>query len=93
MSEDIRHELRSELLAKGFKGHDDMEAPGGTMSLTNSYADAAELAELLDLLVARREKVFRSVDVVGEEVARKSYEDVVAAIEAVKVVIGKLTLR
>lgn len=92
MSEQIRHELRRELLARGFRGDSEMQAPGGTMGLTDSYMNGAELAELLDVLVARREKIFRSVDVVGEDAARRSYEDVVVAIEAVKAVIGKLAV-
>jgi hypothetical protein len=86
----ISDELKKELLARGFSTS--LEAPNGTMGLTSAYTTAAELADLMDLMVSRREKIFRSVDVVGHDAARKSYDDVVIVIEAIKAVMGKLSL-
>ncbi len=87
---DIQKELRKELIAQGFS--DELEAPHGSMGMVEDYATAEQLAELLDTLVARREKIFRSVPVVGETAARNSYDDVVLAINAVKALIGRLKL-
>jgi hypothetical protein len=63
----ISDELKKELLARGFSTS--LEAPNGTMGLTSAYTTAAELADLMDLMVSRREKIFRSVDVVGHDAA------------------------
>ncbi|WP_437805217.1 hypothetical protein [Sorangium sp. So ce1078] len=90
MSLSIREELWNEFRLRGFS-HDG-ESPHGTIGLTDSYSTGAELAELLELMVARREKIFRSVDAVGQAAARESYDDVVLVIEAVKAVIGRLSL-
>ena len=86
----IRDDLRTELLARGFSAG--LEAPNATMVLDDSYSTAADLADLLEVMVARREKIFRSVDVVGQATARRSYDDVVLVIEAIKAVIAKLSL-
>jgi hypothetical protein len=88
MSTRIRDEFRKELLDRGFTAA--LEAPHGTIGLTDSYFTSADLADLLEVMVARREKIFRSVDVVGANTARQSYEDVVLVIEATKAVIGRL---
>lgn len=85
----IGEELRDELIARGFT--DDLESPNGTMALTVPCS-TSELAELLDSMVTRREKVFRSVDVVGAEAAHRSYDDVLLAIDAIKAVIARLSL-
>ncbi|WP_437301959.1 hypothetical protein [Sorangium sp. So ce388] len=90
MSLSIREHLWNELRLRGFS-HDG-ESPHGTMGLTDSYSTGADLAELLELMVARREKIFGSVDVVGQDAARKSYDDVVLVIESIKAVIGRLSL-
>lgn len=45
------------------------------------------LGELLDMMIARREKVFRSVDVVGREAATASYDDAVLMVDALKAVL------
>jgi hypothetical protein len=52
--------------------------------LDEAYLSGIELPDLLETLVARREKISHSVEVVGRESARQSYEDVAAAIEATK---------
>jgi hypothetical protein len=90
MSLSIREQLWNELRLRGFS--QDGESPHGTIGLTDSYSTGAELADLLELMVARREKIFRSVDAVGQTAARDSYDDVVLVIEAVKAVIGRLSL-
>ena len=82
--------LRRELVARGFD--QELSSPKGTMVFDESYLRAIALADLLETLVARREKVFGSVGAVGQETARESYDDVVRAIEATKAVIGLLTM-
>lgn len=86
----IRRALNAELQKRGFTT--DLEAPNGTIGLTESYSTTTDLADLLDLMVTRREKIFRSVEVVGPDAAKKSYNDVLLVIEAVKAVIARLSL-
>lgn len=100
MSPSIRDELKKELLARGFtiappSATDPTEgfaSPNDTMTLCDAYATALDLAELLDQMVSRREKVFRSVDVLGADIAKKCYDDVVIVIAAIKAVIARLSL-
>lgn len=80
--------LREALVKCGFE--DGINAPNGTMNLDDSYLGSTDLGELLDGLVTRREKILRSVEVVGLESARQAYNDVVIAINATKCVIGTL---
>ena len=82
--------LKAELTARGFAPH--CTAPNETMSLDDDYLSGIELADLFDTMIARREKVFRSSDVVGADVAKKSFDDVVLVIDSIKAVIGRLTL-
>jgi hypothetical protein len=89
MNMSISDELKGELLARGFTAS--LEAPNKTMQLV-AYSTATELVDLLDMMVARREKIFRSVNVVGPEAAKKSYDDVVLVIEAIRAVIGRMSL-
>lgn len=86
---DLVEALKKELASRGFKGS---EAPNGTMTLGDEYLIAIGIGELMIQLVARREKIFRSVDVVGMDVAKNSYDDAVGAVEAVKAVIEELVL-
>jgi hypothetical protein len=90
MKDSIRDELKKELIARGFSPS--LDSPNDTMGLSESYLNTVEIAALLDIMVARREKIYRSVDVVGPDAAKKSYDDVVLVIEAVKAVIGRLSL-
>jgi hypothetical protein len=62
------------------------------MVLDDAYLAAVDLSELFDTMIARREKVFRSSDVVGATVAKQSYDDVVLAIDAIKAVVSQLSL-
>ena len=50
-----------------------------------------ELGELLEQMVVRREKVFRSIDTLGKDLAMQHYEDVQRAIDAMKAVMKRLT--
>jgi hypothetical protein len=87
MNASIRDDLKRELLLRGFDGG--LASPQGTMVLDDIFLGEVEIADLLDTMVARREKVFRSVEVVGAEAAKRSYDDVVLTIEAIKAVIGR----
>ena len=88
MKRDTLALLQSQLIQRGYSTEG--EAPNMTMTLGSEYLQTMAIADLFELLVARREKVFRSVPVVGEELARQSYSDVVLAIDAVKVTIATL---
>ena len=87
MKPSIREELLSELFARGFTTRG--ASPRDTMILDETYLGDVDIAELLELMVARREKIFRSQDVVGADAAKASYDDVLLVIEAIKAVIGR----
>jgi hypothetical protein len=89
MTPPVLEKFRRALASRGFVG---LTAPNGTMSFAEEYLQEMQPAELLEVLVARREKIFASVPVVGQEAAHKSYDDVVAAIDATKVLIDMLVL-
>ena len=89
MKADIREELKRELTARGFNGP---VSPNGTMTLDDDYLAAVGVGELLELLVARRETIFRSGDIVGMDTAKMAYEDVGTAVEALKIVVERLVL-
>jgi hypothetical protein len=82
MTEEHKRLLKAELVRRGYS--ESGMAPHATMSLGDDFIGACTLAELLDIAVTRREKVFRSVDVVGMDAAKQSYDDVVVAVEAIK---------
>jgi hypothetical protein len=86
----LRDCLQTELASRGFSSQG--EAPNHTMALGDAYLDDTELCELLEVMVARREKVIRSQSVVGADAAKQSYDDVVLVIDAIKAVMKKLTL-
>jgi hypothetical protein len=88
MNATTRHELRKELTSRGFTA--DGGSPNETMTLDDAYLDDVDLGELLETMVARREKVFQSTAVVGDEVAKKSYHDVVQAIDAIKATLQRI---
>jgi hypothetical protein len=62
------------------------------MGLTDSYQSAADVADLLEAMVARREKIFASVPVVGRDVAKSSYDDVAKVIDSAKAIFSRLAL-
>ena len=80
----IREMLEKELALRGFRA--DGASPNSTLILNREYLDAIELSELFETMVARREKLFRSADVVGKEASERSYDDTVLVIEALKAV-------
>ena len=88
MNNRILSVLQEELVSRGFET--DGTAPNETMSLGASYLSEVNLVDLFETLVARREKVFKSGDVVGLEAAKRSFDDVALAIAAVKATFGKL---
>jgi hypothetical protein len=61
------------------------------MAFDEAYLDDTELSDLLETMVARREKVIRSHSVVGPDIAKQSYDDVVLVIDAIKAVMKNLT--
>jgi len=79
--------LCEELASRGFL---DLTSPNDSMAFTEIDLRNSSLIDLLETMVARREKIFRSVDVVGEEVARRNHQDVEALIEAIKATITRL---
>ena len=83
MDLEVRYQFKRELASRGFKGP---KAPNGTMTLGDEYLSSVGVGDLLAQLVLRREKVFRLVSVVGPAEAKKAYDDISAAIEALKVV-------
>ena len=91
MSPEIKRELWRELVNRGFTTSG--AAPNDTMGFDETFLDGVEIGDLFDTLVSRREKIFRSVDVVGQDVAKRSYDDVVIAIESIKCVIRRLSSR
>ena len=86
----VREELQKELVARGFSA--DGVSPRNTMVMDEAFLTGIEIAALFETMVARREKVFRSGDAVGMDVAKESYDDVVLAIGAIKAVVEKLCL-
>ena len=90
MNDRTLEELRKELVARGFSAGG--VSPNDTIVLDDALLAEIAIASLLETMVARREKVFRSGDVVGMEAAKKGFDDAVLAIEATKAVIGKLSL-
>ena len=86
----LRDCLQKELASRGFSSQG--EAPNRTMAFGETYLDDTELGDLLETMVARREKIIRSHSVVGADVATRSYDDVVLVIDAIKSVMKMLTL-
>jgi len=90
MNDRILTALKDELVARGFEL--DGSAPNDTMSLDDAYLSELDLGDLLETMIARREKILRSTDVVGADAAKKSFDEVVLAIGAIKAVLSKLVL-
>jgi hypothetical protein len=90
MNKRILEQLKKELVSRGFTAEG--YSPHDTVGFDDTYLANVELADLLETMVARRERLFHSQAVVGEEPARKSYEDVVLVIDAIKNVMRHLAL-
>lgn len=89
MNEYTRARLLQELAARGYR--DDGSSPFRSIVLDYGELAETELAELLEQMIGRREKIFRSLDTVGKDVTMQHYEDAQRAIDAMKAVIKKLT--
>ena len=89
MNDYSRGLLLKELAARGYR--EDGSSPYRSIVMDYGELVEIELGELLEQMVARREKIFRSLDTVGKDVAMQNYEDAQRAIDAMKVVIKKLT--
>ena len=79
--------LREELNLRWFIG---LRSPNDSMAFTDGDLRNSSLIELLETMVARREKISRSMSVVGEEVAKRNYRDVEILIEAIRATIVRL---
>jgi hypothetical protein len=84
-----RKQLLAELGARGYRA--DGSSPHKSIVLDYDELEETELGELLDQMVARREKIFRALDTIGKEAAMERYDDAQRAIDAMKAVIKKLT--
>ncbi|HEY5926254.1 MAG TPA: hypothetical protein VIV11_31430 [Kofleriaceae bacterium] len=89
MNEYSRGLLLKELAARGYR--EDGSSPFRSIVMDYGELAETELGELLEQMVARREKIFRSLEAVGKDVAMQHYEDAQRAIDAMKAVIKKLT--
>jgi hypothetical protein len=78
--------LREALEAESFI---DLMSPNGGLFFSVEYLSRTSLAELLETMVARRDKIDRSIAQLGA-VARENYADADAAVTAVKRVIDGL---
>lgn len=90
MNAAIRDELKKELQARGYSP--DGRSPNDTMIIDELSLDDMAIADLLDTMVCRREKAFRSSEVVGPACAKQTYDDAVVTIDAVKAVVAKMSL-
>jgi hypothetical protein len=89
VNEFTRGQLLKELASRGYR--DDGSSPFRSIVLDYSELLEIEIGELLEQMVARREKIFRAVDTMGKEVAMQNYEDAQRAIDAMKAVIKRAT--
>ncbi len=90
MNAALREQLKEELAQRGFT---DCTGPHGTLSFDDGFLDSIDILELLDAMVVRREKVFRSQGVVGADAARESFEDTVLVVDAIKTVLDRLLFK
>jgi hypothetical protein len=89
VNEFTRGQLLKELASRGYR--DDGSSPFRSIVLDYSELLEIEIGELLEQMVARREKIFRALDTMGKEVAMQNYEDAQRAIDAMKAVIKRAT--
>jgi hypothetical protein len=87
MNNYIRQQLWDELQAHGYSSSGN--APNKSMWLDDEFLAATELVELIDLLISRREKIYKAVEIVGEEQCKLNYVDVAIAVDAIKAVISR----
>jgi hypothetical protein len=90
MNQTKRALLQKQLAARGFDARG--TSPNHTIVLSDSYLEATDLADLLDVMVVRRERAFAPIhEPGGPEAAKRTYDDAVAAIEAAKTAFRALT--
>jgi hypothetical protein len=89
VNEYTRGQLLKELAARGYR--DDGSSPFRSIVLDYDELAEVEIGELLEQMVARREKIVRSVDSVGKDIAMQNYEDAQRAIDSMKAVIKRQT--
>jgi hypothetical protein len=82
--------LKRELASRGFTP--DGYAPSRSVWVIDEHLASVEIADLLDTMVARREKIFRSQGVIGADIAKSNYQDTDLLVEAIKAVIRRLSL-
>ncbi len=90
MKQSIFEQLVRELVARGCTMSPAPVAivsPNDTMRIDYEGLATDDIVDLFEQLVTRRQKIWGSVAVVGEEQARAAYEDVECVIAAVKRVI------
>jgi len=82
-----RTELQKELIVRGFseKG----AAPNKTMSLKEEELSVVSVGDLLDQLMSRHERIFRSMGFATGEEAKPFWDDLAAAIDAIKAIIQR----
>ena len=90
MNATTRERFEIELRRRGYT--DELFSPNDSMGFGGSYLDEIAVADLLDMLVVRREKIDKSVAVVGKETAVQNYNDVALAIDTLKAVVGAMRL-
>ena len=84
-----RGQLLKELASRGYR--DDGSSPSRSIVLDYDELADTDIGELLEQMVARREKILRSVDALGKDAAMQHYEDAERAIAAMKAVIKNLS--
>lgn len=89
MSPLVKDLLLAELARRGYK--DSATSPNGSIVLDLDELGELDLGEFLDLMVTRREKIGRQLEVLGKDKAQAHFDDAERAIEATKTVIKKLT--
>jgi hypothetical protein len=89
VNELTRQQLLKELASRGYR--EDGSSPFRSIVLAYDELLEIELGELLEQMVVRREKIFRSLDTLGKDAAMEHYEDAQRAIEAMKALLRRLT--
>jgi hypothetical protein len=89
VNELTRGQLLKELAARGYR--DDGSSPFRSIVIDYGELAEIEIGELLEQMVERRERIMRSVETVGKDVAMQNYADAQRAIDAMKAVIKQLT--
>ena len=89
MNQSTRQQLLNELARRGYRA--DGSSPFKSIVIDLDELAEIELGELLEQMVERREKIVRSVETLGKDAAMERYEDAQRAIDAMKIVIKKLT--